>query len=224
MNDIIEKYILYLIRQYYEKPKANAEVRMLLGEWQLIADFLRDFGNEFDLDNAHSRTLDIIGRIVDLPRQVNAVIPEYYFGFSENPNAAGFGLAPFFRIGESTATPYQLNDAEYSRFLRIKIAKNNSTPFLASDERESLQQVAVNAFDGMAYIDDNKNQTLTLYVSPDVDDITLSLVLQLDILPRPATFSYNVVIQADPRDTFGFAENPNALGFDSAPFARIYNV
>lgn len=238
-NDIINRYILFLIKQYYEKPKANAEIRNLLVDWQDISDFIRDFGSNFDIDNAEGKVLDLIGRIVGLPRQVNEVVPVVYFGFSSNPNSKGFASfsditresAAFFRVGQSAYTPYQLQDPEYRKFLKIKIAKNTCSPYLVSDEKTSLQQVVFDAFDGRAYVVDNKDQSLTLYVSPSVSNDDLRLILNLDILPRPITFSYRIIIQAEPGETFGFGKNPNSKGFASLSdpsrqggiFARIYN-
>lgn len=239
-DDIINQYILFLIKQYYEKPKANAEIRNLLYDWQSIGDFVRDFGENFDIDNAEGSVLDLIGRIVGLQRQVNDVVPITYFGFDNNPNSAGFWSittptaesATFYRAGQQEYTPYQLQDPEYRNFLKIKIAKNTCSPYLVSDEKTSLQQVVFDAFDGRAYVVDNKDQTLSLYVSPAVSDDELRLILNLDILPRPITFSYRVIIQAEPGETFGFSNNPNSKGFASISdpareggmFARIYNA
>ena len=238
-SELTNQYILYLIKQYYEKPKANAEIRNLLVEWQAIADFIADFGGNFDIDNATGEVLDLIGRIVVLPRQVNNVVPSVFFGFSNNPNAKSFWSisnperesASFFRVGGKTLTPYQLQDREYRRYLKIKIAKNTCSPYLVSDEKTSLQQVVFDAFDGRAYVTDNKDQSLTLYVSPTVSAQDLRLILNLDILPRPITFNYRIIIQAEPGETFGFSKNPSSKGFGSISnpereggvFARIYN-
>lgn len=240
MATLSEQYLLYLIKQYYEKPKAKAETKMLLESWEEISDFIQNFGTTFDIDNATGEILDLIGRIVGLDRQVNSVVPVEYFGFSLNPNAKGFwsvsnpnrDSAPFFRLGQAVYTPYQLQDPEYRKFLKIKIAKNTCSPYLASDEKISLQQVVFDAFDGRAYVTDNKDQTLTLYVSPVVDVTQLRLIINLDILPRPITFSYRIVVQAEPDQTFGFSKNVNAKGFASISdpsrvggyFARIFNV
>jgi hypothetical protein len=199
-NELTNEYILYLIKQYYEKPKANAEIRNLLVDWQNQADFIKNFGPTFDIDNATGSILDLIGRIVGLPRQVNDLFPIEFFGFSNNPNARGFAsisdpLRPsaiFFRVGKAAHTPYQLQDYEYRRFLKIKIAKNSCSPFLVSDGKTSLQQLVFDAFEGNAYVVDNKDQTLTIYVSPEVTDDEINLIELLDILPRPITFSYNI--------------------------------
>lgn len=220
-NNLTNEYILYLIKQYYEKPKANAEIRNLLVDWQNQADFIESFGANFDIDNAKNTVLDLIGRIVGLPRQVNDIVPIVFFGFSNNVAAKGFsdkfnllrGSAPFFSKFSPSRTPYQLEDPEYRRFLKIKIAKNTCSPYLVSDDKQSLQQVVFDAFDGRAYVIDNKDQTLTLYVSPSVSEQDLRLILNLDILPRPITFSYRIIIQAEPGKTFGFSNNLNSKGF-----------
>lgn len=240
MATFSEQYLLYLIKQYWEKPKGKAETKMLLESWEEISDFIQNFGTTFDVDNASGKILDLIGRIVGLDRQVNSVVPVEYFGFSQNSNAKGFwsvsspnrDSAPFFRLGQAVYTPYQLQDPEYRKFLKIKIAKNTCSPYLSSDEKISLQQVVFDAFDGRAYVTDNKDQTLTLYVSPVVNETQLRLIINLDILPRPITFSYRIVIQAEPDQTFGFSKNVNAKGFASISdpsrvggyFARIFNA
>ncbi|AUR84252.1 coil containing protein [Vibrio phage 1.052.A._10N.286.46.C3] len=221
MTDIIDRYTLYLIKQYWEKPKARAEIEAMMQGWQDSGDFIRQFGEIFDIDNAEDEVLDLIGRIVDLNRRVPEVVLKSYFGFSINPNAKGFADrfdptregAPFLDKFSPPYTDYDLSNEEYRKFLKVKIAKNNCSPYLASDEKPSLQQVVFDAFDGGAYVIDNKDQSLTLFVSPDVDEQQIRIVLALDLLPRPITFNYKIIISASPLNTFGFSNNPNAKGF-----------
>ena len=235
-NKLTNEYILYLIKQYFEKPKANADIRNGLVDWQNQADFIENFGENFDIDNATGTVLDLIGRIVGLDRQVNDVTPVVFFGFSNNSNARSFSSfslpvrasAPFFRVGQPTFTAYQLQSNEYRRFLKIKIAKNICSPYLVSDQKISLQQVVFDAFSGLAYVTDRKDQTLSLYISPEISDEEAALILKLDILPRPITFSYNI-FRGVLGGSFGFSNNPSALGFSSisnpsrvgGTFARI---
>lgn len=228
-TDVINEYILFLIKQYYEKPNANAEVRNLLVDWQNQADFIREFGHNFDIDNAQDKVLDLIGRIVGLSRQVNDIVPVKYFGFEGDPNARGFGVGPFFSINAPIRTPYQLDDAEYRKFLKVKIAKNICSPYLVSSEKISLQQVVFDAFEGEAYVVDNKDQTLTLYVNESVETDEIDLILKMGILPRPITFRYSAVVRVSPDAAFGFAGGLNVEGFSSvyAPttggqFSSIY--
>ena len=58
------EYVNLLIKQYWEKPKAAAEIGMKAGAWRKTFDWLSSFENEFDLDSATGDRLDIIGRIV----------------------------------------------------------------------------------------------------------------------------------------------------------------
>jgi hypothetical protein len=55
--------------------------------------------------------------------------------------------------------------------------------------------------------------TLALYVSPAFDLVVLAAIQQLGLLPKPQGVRYDIIVQASPGETFGFADNPNALGF-----------
>lgn len=88
-DDIINRYTLMLIKQYWEKKNARSEIKAMLRHWQIIADFIRNPDN-FDLDRVTGYRLDVIGRIVGLPRSVPAVIARVFFGFDGHLNTAGF--------------------------------------------------------------------------------------------------------------------------------------
>jgi hypothetical protein len=67
---------------------------------------------------------------------------------------------------------------------------------------------------------DNKNMSMTLYVSPVFQIEQVRAIVNLDLLPRPQGVSYDIIIQAAPGETFGFASNPNAKPFANK-FDRI---
>jgi hypothetical protein len=220
-RDIIDQYTLLLIKQYWEKPKAKAEIEHMMSGWQKIADLMRAFEVEFDLDSARGYQLDILGKIVGVPRVVPAVLPRIRFGFSNNPNSKGFASrfnllresAPFANRFEPRFTAQQLDDPQYRRLIRVKVAKNICAAYMTSDERISIQDVINSAFRGRAYVVDNQDMTLTLYVSPSVSLDELRLIRRLDLLPKPQAVRYKFVIQAEPSVTFGFSNNPNSVGF-----------
>jgi Protein of unknown function (DUF2612). len=98
-------YVNLLIKQYWEKPSAAAEIAMKAGMWRRTFEWIDSFSDEFDLDNATGDRLDIIGRIVGIGRNIPYSIPKIAFGFDENPNSRGFDdlfhhltIAPRFRI------------------------------------------------------------------------------------------------------------------------------
>lgn len=210
-----------LIKQYWEKPKARAEIEAQAATWRRVFEFLGAFTDEFDPDIATGDRLDIIGRIVGLDRRVNFVLPKIAFGFEENDNARGFddkfnelvNRAPFLDKFEREYTTLVLNDADYRLFLRARILKNNASGFIVSGIQISISEAINSVFEGLAYVIDNKDMSLTLYISPLFDLNRLRAIRQADLLPKPQGVRYDVIIQAAPGETFGFADNLNALGF-----------
>lgn len=221
-NDIINRYTLLLIKQYWEKPQAKSEIEAMLGQWQIIADFIRNPKN-FDIDEVTGYRLDVIGRIVGLSRSVPAVVAKIFFGFNGHINSSGFNSksdasyigAPFFSKFSPAYGDYQLGDNEYRRFLKVKIAKNAATSTIASDDRVSLQEVIQAAFNGEAYVTDRKDMTLALNISPKISQDELRLIVKLGLLPKPAGVRYEYYYQVTPGMTFGFSRNPSARGFAS---------
>jgi len=220
------EYINLLIKQYWEKPKAAAEIGMKAGAWRKTFDWIDSFSDEFDLDNATGDRLDIIGRIVGIKRIVPFVVPKIAFGFDENPNARGFDdkfspltdRAPFQDKFERAYTDLQLDDTAY-RFYPRSYCKNVGGPYLVDDQGLAIQEVVSTLFAGAAYVVDKKDMTLALYVSPQYNLDNLRAIIKLDLLPKPQGVRYGVVIQAGPCETFGFADNA-----DSLPFADKFDL
>ena len=215
------EYVNLLIKQYWEKPKAYAEIEMKASSWRRTFEWLDSFTDEFDLDTATGARLDIIGRIVGIRRTVPFVVPKIAFGFDENVSARGFDdkfspladRAPFQDKFERAYTSLQLDDTAYRFFIRARIAKNVGGPYLADDQGLAIQEVVGTLFDGLAYVLDKKDMTMTLYVSPQYNLDNLRAILRLALLPKPQGVRYAVIVQADPGETFGFADNVNSLPF-----------
>lgn len=209
-----------LIKQYWEKPKAQAEIGLQASTWARVFEFLQSFETEFDLDTAYGDRLDIIGRIVGINRIIPLIIPKLFFGFNDNANSRGFAdkfeviadIAPFADRFASVYSDLQLDDNDYRFFIRAKIARNTGSPYLIDEEGISIQSVISFLFEGSAYVVDNKNMSLTLYVSPSYDPVKLAAILSLNLLPKPQGVQYTVVNYIE-GDIFGFSDNPNCLGF-----------
>lgn len=216
------EYLTLLIRQYSDQPKAVAEIEFRGRIWKEVTDLFEAIPVAFDIDRAGTAQLDVIGRIVDLPRTVNEGQIRTLFGFAENTEARGFAdkfnivrpSAPFYDKFTAAFTEYQLDNNQYRRFLKAKIALNLCTGSLASDGfKLSAQDAVLEAFNGRAYIVDNQNMTVTLYASPSIAPSELRLIMVMGLLPRVDGVTYKVIIQAEPSLTFGFKNNPNARGF-----------
>lgn len=218
---LIDETVNLLIKQYWEKPKAKAEIELYARLWDVDRAFLASLDGAFDLDNAVGKQLDVLGRIVGISRSVPSITPKIYFGFSLNPSAKGFAdkfnnqriSAPFFDKFSIPFTDFQLGDNDYRLFIRVKAALNRASAYLSSDDYISIQDVILAAFEGRAFVIDNQDMSLTLYVTPAVSAERLRLIRTLNLLPKPQGVRYKVIIQAEPGSTFGFSNNAEALGF-----------
>jgi len=196
-------YVNLLIKQYWEKPKAAAEIEMMAGTWRKTFEWIDSFSDEFDLNNATGDRLDIIGRIVGIGRNIPYSIPKIAFGFDENPNSRGFDdlfsplddRAPFQDLFESASTELVLDDNAYRQFIRAKIAKNTFGPYLSGNDFLSIQDAVINIFGGLAYVTDNYDMTLTLHVSAVFNSTTLDAILKMSLIPKPQGVRYITVIE-----------------------------
>jgi len=149
------------------------------------------------------------------------VVPKIVFGFDENPNARGFDdkfspladRAPFQDKFERTYSSLQLDDLAYRLFIRAKISRNTGSPYLVDERGLSVQQAVNTLFNGLAYVIDQKDMTLILYVSPRFNFEKLLDIIRLDLLPKPQGVRYKIITKAGPGETFGFADNTNSLPF-----------
>ena len=221
MTDFTDAYADLLIKQYWEQSNAHAEISAQAATWEKIRDIYADFETAFDLDLAVGVQLDIIGKIVGLSRTVPLVIARIAFGFSDNPNARGFddkfipeiNAAPFQDKSEPSYSSLELDDSAYRVFLTAKIAQNNGSAFMVSDDRITIQDVIQTGFKQQAWVVDKKDMHLILYVFPTVELEYLRTIQQLGLLPKPQAVRYDIV-QAEPGATFGFSDNASALVFD----------
>ena len=210
-----------MIKQYWDKPNARAEIELQAGTWEPVRNILDQFGEEFDLDNATGHRLDIIGKIVGISRIVPLIVPKVAFGFDGYANARGFDdkfdvlsdRAPFRDKFERAYTDLTLNDNDYHFFIRAKIAVNNGSGLMVSDVEASIQEAVSTLFERQAYVIDNMDMTLTLYVSPTYDLTKLSAIVSLDLLPKPQGVRYDYAVMAEIGNTFGFSDNLSSLSW-----------
>lgn len=187
MSDFTDEYQNLIIYQYQDKTKFIAEVNTLLNKLEEVKNQSENLLNAFDVDIAIGNQLDIIGRIVGMPRRINEAIPKVYFGFNdENPNAVGFGQAAFYEIGNSAYQSLDLNDSDYRFFIKLKIESN----FMKNNIHE-INKVVTKIFGGDSYIIDNKDMTFDFYAYENVESRLVKYAKILDLLPRPQVIEYN---------------------------------
>ena len=218
MSDYIDGNVSNLIIQYGQKSNAVATVTAYSEEFELIYDNANILQMAYDLDFAVGKQLDIIGKIVGISRNVPFSIPKNYFGFSGHLNAYPFGSKfnsvvayPFRGKFEIPYSDGQLNDNDYRFFIKAKIIKNYATSKNIDSNNLSIQNAVDYLFNGKAYIVDNKDMTMTLYIDESYDLSKIRYIQSLDLLPRPQGVRYNTLVNYQEGITFGFNSNNSSF-------------
>jgi hypothetical protein len=202
MTTFTDEYKDLLITQYWDKPKAAAEISMKASKWEEIFNFLSYFVTAFDIDYAVGPQLDIIGKIVGMSRNIASAIQSEKFGFDTSTNAEGFAdkfdstrpSAPFLSKFEPAYSGLQLDDENYRKWLKIRIMANHAASTMVSDDKMTVQEIAQIAFDGLAEVIDNQDMTITVNVDSSFDSTITGLIESQKFLPVPAGVSIDFVV------------------------------
>lgn len=229
MTNLREEYLNLLELQYWKQPNARTEIISYTDEIQTIADFIRAFEREIDIDTAYGHRLDLIGKIVGISRIIG-VSEREYFAFAGTVNGGTFGTAPFYDLfRDASLALTELNDTKYRFFIRAKIAKNTASAVMVNGDSDklSLQQAIRFMFQDQAFIVNNLNMTLTLFVDERFSSADIDILFREDLVPTPQGVGL-IVVQYSEEGTFGFSnlfspgtEDPALRTFGSGIFATI---
>lgn len=218
MSDYIVGNVSNLIIQYGQKSNAVATVTAYSEEFELIYDNANILQMAYDLDFAVGKQLDTLGKIVGISRNVPFSVPKKYFGFDGHLNSCPFGSKfnvvvsyPFRSRFEIPYSDGQLNDNDYRFFIKAKIIKNYATSKNIDSGNLSIQNAVDYLFNSKAYIVDNKDMTMTLYIDSSYDSSKLTYLENLDLLPRPQGVRYNTLVNYQEGITFGFNSNNSSF-------------
>ena len=198
--DLKDYYSNLLIVQYHEKPKAVAETQ--LGASTFAGDWLMsDIPSIVDVDTAVGAQLDLIGKIVGVPRIVQGFIPDendYSYNDSSDPmnhpeqkglSDIGNPVKAYFKDfdGAKSKSIYYISDGVYRNMIKLKIIKNNIGATL-----KEIDDGIYKIFKNKITITDNFNMTGTVTIANDFN-LEGRLAVFLGIFPRPVgvSFRYN---------------------------------
>lgn len=203
--------------QYSHAPHIKALAR---GFWKLVDptdDIDLFYRMCFNLDTAQGVALDVWGRILGMPRDMQTVteIGVPYFGFpnkrGSNTEARGFDQEPFYTGAQETH--FELSDDAYRLMLKTKAMSNISTGSLADLNRllaTLLPYAEVQIFR-------TAPMQLRIVATGDLTDYEQNLLLRGDLPPIPTGVGVEVEINA--AKPFGF-EGGDVTPFDQGPFYR----
>lgn len=201
--------------QYACSPHINALAR---GFWELInpkGDIDLFYRLCFDLDTAQGVALDIWGRILGMPRSMQAVseIGVPYLGFINKKapvkETKGFNQEPFYY--GATERHLELSDDAYRLMLKTKAMANISTGSLADLNRmlsALLPRAEVQIFRTAPMM-------LKIVATGALTDYERSLLTRGDLPPIPTGVGLEVEINGE--KPFGF-EGGNVTPFNRGPF------
>lgn len=197
---LLEYYSNLLIAQYKNQPNMVGTTQLLVN--QSLCDGLpQALRTCFNLSTAVGAQLDIIGRIVGVPRNIMGLdLNNTFFSYTNyagSPAANGFGSytdVPYptnlFRSYFDNAT-YTLTDYQLQQLIYLKIIYNNTY----SSTKNIVQALWTLYGDQVSYVD-NANMTIDVFVFPPLQTI-FTVAAYLDIIPRPMGVGLNVVPVSD---------------------------
>lgn len=191
--DIKKYYADLLILQYKNKPKARATVQIGCDIYTGNG-LLFEFENILDIDRATDYTLDLIGKIVGVPRNVVSDSPNVEFFTFEKEDANGFSTVGTLSKGifkRSDVNYYDknaLSDKNYRTLIKLKAIMNRVRGTWAE-----MDDMYYSVFGNNLYFENNKDGTITYYYNSDYFDSELwNAIIKLGYLIAPLGISYTV--------------------------------
>lgn len=195
------------MRQYAASPV----IQQYVSDW--ASYFPTDWQNQFynvvwNVDTAQGFGLDAWGRIVDIGREVQIPVVDY-FGYNATPQSwQPFGQAALY-TGPTSTTTYRLADDAF-RVLILAKALLNITDTTSPAINRVIQQLFPGR--GRAWVNDLGSMSVRFVFEFALQPWEQAVLTSAGALPRPA--GVNATLAQIPVDTFGFAE----AGMGSQPF------
>lgn len=165
-EDIKEYYANLLILQYRNKRKARETIKLWVDLF-LCDGLILQLPDILDLDKASGECLDIIGKILGCPREVQGlVVDKNFFQFHQDENSIGFSTVgtprkgSFKTIANSNLSLYELDNDNYRVLLKIKAVANVLRGTMA-DIDNALKFL----FGNKAMMRNNKNLTIDYIIA-----------------------------------------------------------
>jgi len=200
---ILDYYADLLIIQYRSKTRARKTVR-LAADQSLCGGFIYDEKECFDIDTAVGAQLDILGRIVGVPRVIYTFnLGNTFFNFTnyfETPDIiAGFGNYeddPYNPEGNLTYTygmfnniSVTLTDAQMRDLIKMRIELNTSVSSF-----KFIKDFIYEWLNSDVQVVDNQDMTLTYTIAASFSTLARA-AFYLKMLPVPAGVKPEYIFQ-----------------------------
>lgn len=213
-----DNMIGHLIDQFQNKPILAAILQSIGEEMDELDVVWNDLKDKRWIDTAEGKQLDGIGEIVGLGRTINERIQLEFFGFERQPNAKGFEEGNFRDDWQGWLASTTLDDYAYRLMLKAKIVKN-STQGTTEDTIQSMR-VIFDSYD--IFMEEIGNAKIGIGIGRVLTDNDIAYFDRLGLLIKDGGIGVQWRTYFDRTNFFGFAEQPEAKGFDVGVFANMF--
>lgn len=179
--DLIKYYTNLLIKQYWNKPKARATIKTLIfNNILLFENVINNFTDNFNINKAVGKQLDIIGALVGVSRIYDGI--EF----------------------ENTQSPNTLDDETYRILIKLKGINNYSVNSI-----KSIADGVYNFLNNKLVFVNNTDMTISyiIFGENEQDNIIKIILKNRNILPAPAGVYVNYIVKIETDKIFGFRRN-----------------
>lgn len=178
--DHVERAKSRIINEYRDKQRM---VRWLTITPEIANEHLEGaldqvYGS-YDVDTVSGEMLDVIGRIVGVARPILRDSEFDVFGYAGNDSYTNYNIAPYIGDGEVIDAP--LNNDLYRKLIKAKIARNISDG--TADSIIQLLEIIIGV--KVTALVSNGDKSFDIGVASELDNTTLYLIENFDIIPRP---------------------------------------
>ncbi|WP_282376313.1 DUF2612 domain-containing protein [Pseudomonas sp. PS01302] len=178
--DHVERAKRRIVNQYRNKSRM---VKWLTLIPEIANDKLESAADQvygsYDVDTVTGEQLDVIGRIVGIPRPVLRGAAYDVFGYAGNDNYTNYNIAPYIGNGDEVDAP--LNNDLYRKLVKAKIARNVSDG--TSDSIIELLEIVIGV--KVTALSSNGDKSFDIGIASELDNATKYLLDNFDLIPRP---------------------------------------
>ncbi|WP_447781017.1 DUF2612 domain-containing protein [Pseudomonas plecoglossicida] len=199
--------------QYQGKPKAvawYAIARQLGGSIEDAAEAVR---KSYDIDSAEGQVLDVIGRIVVVPRSFLGVV-DMNPGLFDLTDGAEFGDDGAMFSSLTIDQDGQLSDRLYRLVIKAKIVKNNGD---ATIENILFGVNFLLPRAEVLRVTDGEDMSLSIEFYGEISDLERFALLSANLVPKPQAVRFNGFHEG--LGMYEFGDTDAEFGDESAEFA-----
>lgn len=187
--------------QYADKPNITKWFDILPSQSLALYDTAQLVRTSYDINSATSYELDVIGRIVNQPRDFESFVEIVTDQFGDD--VAQFGGTSIQFGNSSNRISQRVSDDIYKILIRAKIAKNNSD---ATIESVLSNAVFISSVSNVVVVD-REDMSFGISFVEALDEVTRYMFLNFNMIPKPQGVRF-----------LGFVEEPTLTQFGAVQF------